>query len=420
MNDQADAGKARDVSSARRFRWLVPAVLAVMAATLAGGALYWSLAGNDAVRYVTQKVTRGPIIRAVTASGTINPVITVQVGSYVSGVIQGRHCDYNTRVAKGQLCAKIDPRPYQIVVDQSKANLAVARAQLVKDAAHLVYARKNYERNKRLFASKAISHDAVDSAQNAFEQAQAQVGLDEATISLREAELRAAEINLGYTDIISPVDGTVVSRSVEMGQTVAASFQTPTLFLIATDLTDMQVDTNVSESDIGEIKRGNKASFTVETFPNRTFKGEVTQVRQSPQTIQNVVTYDAVVSAPNPDALLKPGMTATVRIVVDERADALRAPDLAFRYAPGGVAALAGSSGGAPAVPEGGARLWVLRDGRPRPVVVFPGLDDDTHTEIVRGDLREGDEVVTGEVEKADASRKSGFASSRRGRERRD
>ena len=423
--DQERISKGRPpVSSAhatpRRFGWFIPATLVIIAVAFGSVALFWVMSRESSLRYVTQKVTRGPIVRTVTASGTINPVITVQVGSYVSGVIQSRYCDYNTQVKQGQLCAKIDPRPYQIVVDQDKANLAVARAQLIKDKANLAYAKASYERHQRLAPSKVISRDALDNAKNAYDQAQAQIGLDEATIDLRAAELRAAEINLGYTDIISPVDGTVVSRSVEMGQTVAASFQTPTLFLVATDLTIMQVDTNVSESDIGAIKLDNKASFTVESFPNLPFRGEVTQVRQSPQTIQNVVTYDAVISAPNADALLKPGMTATVRIVVDERDDALRAPDQAFRYTPGGLAALSGSPDDSPAVPDGSVRLWVLRDGHPQPVVIFPGLDDDTYTEIVKGDLQVGDEVILGKAESAAASQKSGFASSRRSREQKD
>lgn len=268
-----------------RPAWRIAALLALAIIALGGAAMYWALGRESPVHYVTQKATRGPIVRAVTASGTVNPVITVQVGTYVSGVIQARYCDYNTRVRKGQICAKIDPRPYQVVVDQVRGSLGVARAQLVKDQANLVYAKAAYGRNQRLVVSKAVSQDALDSSKNALDQAAAQIGLDEANIALQEAQLRAAEINLGYTDIISPVDGTVVTRSVEMGQTVAASFQTPTLFLVATDLATMQVDTNVSESDIGAIKPGSKASFTVESFPNHPFVGEVTEVRQSPQSI---------------------------------------------------------------------------------------------------------------------------------------
>lgn len=390
-----EAAVARDSRSRKGGRWLVPAIIGLAAAAFAGVGIYRFVNKATGVRYLTQQVTRGPVVRAVTTSGTVNPVITVQVGTYVSGVIQARYCDYNTRVRKGQVCAKIDPRPYQVVVDQNKATLAVGRAQLVKDQADLTYAKIAYERNRKLAATRSVSLDVLDASKSALDRATAQIGLDEATIGLQEAQLRAAEINLGYTDIVSPVDGTVVSRSVEMGQTVAASFQTPTLFLVATDLTTMQVDTNVSESDIGAIKRGDRATFTVESFPNRIFSGEVTEVRQSPQTIQNVVTYDVVVGTSNVDLVLKPGMTATTRVIVDERKDVLRVPDQAFRYQPGAIPGLAK----APLTPDGsgGVRLWALRDGAPKMEVIIPGLDDDSFTEVLKGDLRAGDEIIVGE-----------------------
>ena len=207
-----------------------------------------------------------------------------------------------------------------------------------------------------------MSKDAADQAKNAYDQAKAQVGLDEASIQQYQATLEAAKLNLGYTDIIAPVDGIVVSRNVTQGQTVASSLQTPTLFLIATDLKTMQVDTNVSESDVGGVKQGDKATFTVDAYPKRTFTGAVTQVRVNPQTVQNVVTYDAVVSAANDDLALLPGMTAATNIVVDQRLDALRVPDQALRYVPGGLPR-AGTSEGAGG--NGTARVWVLRDGKP-------------------------------------------------------
>lgn len=373
---------------------IAPLVISAAILLAVAAALYWTTARQTGARYLTQKITRGSIVRAVTTSGTVNPIITVQVGAYVSGVIVARYCDYNTPVKKGQLCAKIDPRPYQAVVDQTRANLGVAKAQIIKDKANLAYTKVAYERNQKLATTKAVSQDALDASKSAFDQAAAQIGLDEATIAQQEANLRAAEINLGYTDIVSPVDGTVVTRAVEMGQTVAASFQTPTLFLVGTDLTTMQVDTNVSESDVGVIKSSDKASFTVESFPSRVYEGKVMQVRQSPQTIQNVVTYDVVVSAPNKDLSLKPGMTATTRIVVDERQDVLRAPDTALRYAQSATATLQGAP---PPDLAGGVKIWVLREGAPRLVVITPGLDDDANTAIVKGDLQEGDEVIVGE-----------------------
>jgi len=362
-----------------------------LALLLAGaGAIWWRLHATPQTSYQTMPATMGSIVRAVTASGSVNPIIVVQVGTYVSGVVQARYCDYNTQVKKDQLCAKIDPRPYQVAVEQNSASLAVARAQLDKDSANLAYTKASFERNQTLAKTQAVSQDALDQARNAYNQGQAQVALDQANVALREADLKAAQINLDYTDIRSPVDGTVVSRNVEMGQTVAASFQTPTLFLIATDLTKMQVDVNISESDIGSIKSGDATSFTVESYPGRSFNGEVNQIRQAPQTIQNVVTYDVVVTTANPDLALKPGMTATARLVTARRDNVLRVPDQALRYSPGG------------ALPEprsaDAARIYVLRGGRPTAVTIETGLDDDTVTEIVKGDLTAGDQVIVGET----------------------
>jgi HlyD family secretion protein len=332
-------------------------------------------------------------------------VLTIIVGTYVSGVIQELYCDYNTKVKQGQVCAKIDPRPYQAIVDQDRASLATARAQLEKDSAVVTNATLSFQRAVNLQRTGVVTQAELDSATSARDQAVAQVGVDQATIEERQAELDAAQVNLGYTNIVSPVNGTVVSRNVTMGQTVAASLQTPTLFLIATDLTNMEVDDNISESDIGGIKVGNPATFTVEAYPNRLFSGAVRQVRQSPQTVQNVVTYDVVVAVANTDLALMPGMTATIRIVTSQRDSVLRVPDQALRYTPGGLA------GAATSLPtQGGAasstHVWVLRDGRPVRVAITPGLDDDAFTEVMRGDLQEGDQLIVSE--RSGAAGKSG------------
>lgn len=366
--------------------WLIGGLVFV-GLLAAGIAAWWAFAPANAFRYTTMAVTRGAVTRTVTATGTVNPELTIIVGTYVSGVIQELYCDYNTEVKKGQVCAKIDPRPYQTVVDQARANLAVARAQLEKDKASLAYAKRSYERAARLVQTNVVSEDAFENAKSTYDQAQAQIAFDEATIEQRQAALDAAQVNLDYTDITSPVNGTVVSRNVTTGQTVAASFQTPTLFLIATDLTKMQVDTNVSESDIGGIKLGDAAAFTVDAFPRRVFQGTVSQIRQSPQTVQNVVTYDVVVSVDNRELVLKPGMTAATRLVSEQHNDVVRVPNQALRYAPGGLAAREGES----------ARIWVLREGRPTPVPIVPGLEDDSFTEVVSGDLTVGDQVITAE-----------------------
>jgi HlyD family secretion protein len=335
--------------------------------------------------------------RDINATGSVNPELTIIVGTYVSGVIQELSCDYNTEVKRGQTCAKIDPRPYQSIVDQAKASLAIAKAQLEKDKASLTYAKANLERLTTLVKTSAVSEDAYDNAKNVHDQALAQITFDEATIQQRQAALDAAQVNLDYTNIISPVDGTVVSRAVTMGQTVAASFQTPTLFLIATDLTRMQVDANVSESDIGGIQTGNKATFTVDAYPKRLFEGTVTQVRQSPQTVQNVITYDVVISVNNPDLALKPGLTAATRIITDRRSAVLRVPNQALRYVPTGTTP--GDTNQ--------ARVWVLRDGSPVPVQVTVGLDDDEFTEIVHGDLNVRDRVIVAEQRNSAKARSS-------------
>lgn len=349
---------------------------------------WWATHREAPVHYTTVPVARGAVTRAVTATGTVNPVLTIIVGTYVSGVIQQLYCDYNTLVKKDQVCAKIDPRPYQTIVDQSKANLDIAKAQLEKDKASLAYAKLNYDRNRLLAKRNYTSQDIADNAEAVYKQAQATIALDQATIEQRQAVLDAANVNLDYTNIVSPVDGTVVSRNVTMGQTVAATFQTPTLFLIATDLTKMQVDTNVSESDIGSVKEGDKASFTVDAFPKRIFQGAVVQARQSPQTVQNVVTYDVVVGVDNTDLALKPGMTASTQIVTDQRTDVVRVPDQALRYIPG-VAIMSNE--------PVGAHLWLLRDGQAVSVPVTLGLDDDSFTEVVSGEVKPGDQVIVSE-----------------------
>jgi HlyD family secretion protein len=366
--------------------WQIAALIGVLAIALL--TIAWNLvSAGHSVHYGTAMVTRGSITRTVTATGTVNPELTIIVGTYVSGVIQELYCDYNTVVKKGQLCAKIDARPYQALVDQNKANLAVARAQLEKDKASLAYAKLTLDRKAELLRTSVVSQDTYDNAKSAYDQAQAQVLFDEATIEQRQAELASTQVNLDYTNIVSPVDGTVVSRNVTMGQTVAASFQTPTLFLIATDLTKMEVDTNVSESDIGGLKEGQRASFTVDAYPKRSFEGTVSQIRQSPQTVQNVVTFDIVVTVNNRDLALKPGLTAATRIIVDQQDDVLRVPNTALRYRPSSVVG--------PDGPE--ARVWVLRNGQPPPVSIVTGLDDDGFTEIVSGDLQVDEQVITGE-----------------------
>ncbi len=324
----------------RSLLWLVAAGCVV----LGGAGLFWWQARSQRPQYVTATVTRGNIRRAVSTTGALNPVVTVQVGSYVSGPVKTLHCDFNTEVVVGQVCATIDPLPFQLIVDQDRAEVGTAEAQLKKDRAAQVYAKTAFERDSKLLAEGTVSQDTVDNDKSTYDQVTAQIGLDQATIVNKQATLKAAEVNLAYTNIVSPVIGTVITRSIDVGQTVAASLQSPTLFLIGKDLTKMQVDTNVSESDVGAVRLGQEAFFTVQAFPGRTFRGKVTQIRHGPITVQNVVTYDAVIAVDNPDRALFPGMTAETRIVSDEHDDVLRVPLPAVRFNPEGIGRARGAS----------------------------------------------------------------------------
>lgn len=411
-----DAGPATGHKAAGHKRspivWLV--VVAVLAAVGAAGWKWWR-PEKEPSAYSTAMVSRGDIERTVTMTGAINPVTTVQVGSYVSGTIKTLLCDFNTEVKVGQICGKIDPQPFLVVVDQDTANLQTARAQLKKDQAAQAYTKLNYERDRKLLAQGVVSQDAVDNDKSAYDQGAAQVALDEASIREREAELKAAQVNLQFTDIISPVDGTVITRNVDVGQTVASSLQTPTLFLIAKDLSKMQVDTNVSEADISAVRVGQKVYFTVQAYPDREFWGTVSQIRRGPVTVQNVVTYDVVVAVDNPDLVLLPGMTADTHIITDARRDVLRVPLAATRFTPHdhgrrnvdgegdgrreGHHQNAGEEGRG-GHPGGSAghhhRLWVLRNDHLTPVAISIGLDDGSQVEVSAPDLKPGDLVAVG------------------------
>jgi HlyD family secretion protein len=382
--------------------------LVLIGAAAATGYLYWGRAPQT--NYVTAPVSQGPVIRTVTATGTVNPLTTVQVGTYVSGPIQAIYADFNSPVKAGQLIAKIDPRTFKFQVDQARATVENYKAQLAKDRADLAYKKLTYERDLELVRNNTISQDTADAAQSAYRMAEAQIGLDQAAIKQWQASLAQAEVNLNYTNIVSPVDGTVVSRNVDVGQTVAASFQTPTLFLIAKDLTQMQVDSNVSESDIGYVRKGQSASFRVDAFPDRDFEGVVGQVRQAPITVQNVVTYDVVLNVSNPESMLKPGMTANLTIATARRDNVLRVPVQALHFRPerpqhDKPAPVATSD---PQGASGGKKVWVLEGTRLKKVRVTTGLDDGTNVEVLSGDLRPGDLVVTDVVKPASSSRPPG------------
>jgi HlyD family secretion protein len=299
--------------------------------------------------------------------------------------------------------AKIDPSQFQVKVSQAEANLVNAKASVVKAESDLELKRLTLDRYRELRRRDLISQNDLDTAKSTFDQAVAQVALEQASVRQAEAQLAEARINLGYTDIVSPVDGVVVSRNVDVGQTVAASFQTPTLFQIAQDLTKMQVNASVSESDIGTVRDGQRATFNVDAFPGREFRGLVVQVRNAPITVQNVVTYDVVIEVDNSSLELKPGMTATVTITTAEREDVLRAPVRALRFNPD--AAAEASPGRAAPTRRGASApvVWRLEaDGTVERVEVKTGLRDDVHVEIVSGGLEAGDQVAVAYNRKAE------------------
>jgi HlyD family secretion protein len=343
-------------------------VLLLVVAAAAGGGWYWyqSRADSADVRYRVSKVERGPMAAVVVASGTLNAVTTVQVGSQISGQVKDIYADFNTPVKKGQVIARIDPATYELRVNQTRADLdaaqsavAVARSGLMAQQAEfgrvkimIADAQRDLERKKMLVDKKFISPAELDKAvlvldttREQIKAVQAQIQVSEAqvqsalaAVKQRESLLRQAEVDLERTIIRAPVDGTVILRNVDAGQTVAASLQAPVLFTIAQDLRDMQVEAAIDEADVGRLRVGLPASFAVDAFPRRSFAGEIKQIRKSPQNVQNVVSYTVVISAQNPDMALLPGMTANVRVVVENRASALKVPNAALRWRPAGTA----------------------------------------------------------------------------------
>ena len=404
-----------------KAKWIIGGAL-LLAGLGTGGYVYWNGEQKPTVKYKTAKIERGTITQIVTATGTINPVITVQVGSQVSGIIKALYADFNSVVKAGQVVALIDPVPFQTKVTEMEASLQNAQGNLARARADLALQKLNFDRAKALFEQQLNAQQDVDNARTAHETSQASVQVAEAQVKQARAQLDTAKVNLEYTTIHSPVNGIVISRNVDVGQTVAASFQTPVLFTVAKDLTKMEVDTNVSESDIGGITEGKSATFAVDTYPNQRFQGRVIQVRNAPISIQNVVTYNVVIGVDNSDLRLKPGMTANVSVVIDRRDEALKIPNAALRFKPG--FGKGGEKSGGPAAsaigrpqdlgkggpPEGSGRggregkskptVWLVNpqgpQGDPVPVEVKTGITDGAFTEFVEGAVKESDEVIVG------------------------
>jgi HlyD family secretion protein len=388
-------GKRR---AGRALLWL--AIIAVIcgAATL----LYYRRAhAVPNIDYETSAADRGTIVAKVTATGNLSALLTVQVGSQVSGRVLELFVDYNSPVKKGETIAKLDPLLFQAAVEQATALELSAKSTIAKDQAQDVNAKIAYEREQKLRDAQVVAQADLDTAKANYDAAEAQVAADQSNLASTEAALHQAQLNLSYTTIISPIDGIVISRNVDVGQTVAASFQAPTLFVIANDLRHMQVDTNVGESDVGRLTAGMPASFTVDAYPGKPFTGKLRQIRNASQTVQNVVTYDAVIDVENPNLLLKPGMTANVAFVVEQKNNAVRLRNSALRFAPDpAMLARIGVSAPAPLPtpsPQEPVRrtVWVLRDGKPVRVTVSTGVTDGTWTELLQGDVQPGDALIT-------------------------
>ena len=344
-------------------------------------------------KYVTEKVTRGDIKSTVSATGTVNAVTTVQVGTQVSGTIKQLFVDYNSPVTKGQLLAQIDPSVFEAQVGQAQANLMSAKAAMEKAQVALRDTKLTYERNKTLFAKNFIAKSDLDTAETNYLSAQAQIKVARAQIQQTSAALDSASINLRYSRILSPVNGIVISRNVDVGQTVAASFQTPTLFTIAQDLTKMQIDTSVDEADIGKMNVGQNATFTVDAYPELTFHGKVSVVRNAPITVSNVVTYDTVITVDNTDLKLKPGMTANVLIETATAAGVLRVPNAALRFKPT-TTAKNGAKNNTPKAAKGPG-VWILEDKKLKQVKITTGISDGNYTEVKEGSINEGQQIIT-------------------------
>jgi HlyD family secretion protein len=399
-------------------------IIAVVAA-IGVGSIAYSRARNTSTEAapITAAVTRGDIVEKVNATGTLQPVTTVQVGTQVSGTIKALYADFNSEVRKGQVIAELEPSLFQTQVEQARATMMRLQADADRAKVEVQDTESKSRRAQELFGQKLISRNDVETAQSSAMQAEASLKSAQAQITQARAALNQVQVNLNNTIIKAPIDGVVISRSVDVGQTVAASMQAPTLFVLAQDLTRMQVSASVDESDIGRIAAGQKVSFRVDAYPADTFTGAVSQVRLNPTTEQNVVSYTTMIDVPNPEMKLKPGMTANVTIQIAGSENVLRVPNSALRFRPtttgtrdsgfgildaaSGTAATSGL-GGAPRVvgnaDRTGGRVWTIRNGALEPVRIRTGVSDGAMTGVVEGDLKEGDQVVTGIAEQGTAT----------------
>jgi HlyD family secretion protein len=393
----------------RPVLWVV--ITMTLGALAAGGLAYRRSHQAPDPRYLTAPVERGRLVARVTATGTLSALVTVQVGSQVSGRIAQINVDFNSPVKKGQVIAKIDSQLFLAAVEQARANVAAQTAQVAQARANSRNAELVRRRDRELIAKRLIAQADLDTAEAQADAAQASIAVQEGQLEQAKATLHQATVNLNYTTIVSPTDGVVISRNVDVGQTVAASLQAPTLFTIAEDLRQMQVDTNVAESDVGKLRTDMTATFSVDAFPSERFTGTVKQVRNAPQTVQNVVTYDAVIAVDNSALKLRPGMTANVTFVYAEKHDVVRVPNAALRFRPpSDIAPRAAKPNGRSRGNDSERTVYVLDGGgQPAPRAIVTGVSDGVLTEVVSGPLQPGEQVVTESVGKSAGAQQPPF-----------
>lgn len=405
--DPADYRRLRPV---RLFPWKITA--AALTATLVGTGIYgYCTLDPDGPPYRLDRVERGDLLVTVMATGSIQPVVSVPVGAQVTGRIQALHADFNSRVKAGQILAEIDPALYRSRLDQDRAGLEHARADVERVRAGLVQADKELRRARQLTEKDLIAPAEADAALAAYDSLVAQLKIAQASVTGAQAAVEASEVNLKYCTILSPIDGLVLSRNVDVGQTVATGLQAPTLFILSGRLSELQIQASVSEADIGRIREGQKVKFTVEAYRDDSFKGRVSSLRMSSTTIQNVVTYTVIIECENLGAKLLPGMTAQVSFLLSEHKGVLRVPNAAFRFkpepqnVPAAPAATAREGSSAPTDTPTRRndpprhRLWCLCEGKVIPKDIECGETDGTRTLVLGSVLREGDEVITGIVQ---------------------
>ena len=412
----------------KRKRMLLIVALLLLAGTGYG---FWRIgSGAKESPYISMPVQRGDVTQVVSSTGTLQAVVTVLVGSQVSGTIDKLFADFNTKVKAGQIVTQLNQDKFKAAVDQARANLLAAQFNFAKAKVAVADSLRTLERNRELRKRDIMAQSELDAAQTAYDAALAQLDVNKAQIAQAQAGLNQATVDLDNTVIRSPVDGIVISRTVDVGQTVAASLHAPTLFTIANDLSKMEVHTSVDEADVGNVSEGQEVTFTVDAFPTRRFKGQVFQVRNAPTVVQNVVTYDAVVRIDNKELLLKPGMTANVQFLVSQKEDVLAIPNMAIRFKPpeekdeaqellrqeqsrtaqrpGARRTSRPGSGGGGGRGGRRVRIYVLRAFKAQPVEVELGITDGSKTEVRGGDLKENDFVIIGMASGAGAQGQAG------------